>query len=68
MQTEIAKVTHFVFNTPKKQVAGLHDATEIGDANEIEEIEAPKAPLRKHHKSRLNGRKFTGTALFTDDE
>lgn len=65
--TQIAKVTHFVFNTPKKQVSGVHDATETVDGNEIEEIEAPNAPIRKH-KSRLNGRKFAGTVLFADDD
>lgn len=66
---------HFDVHTPKKQVTGLlHDAIKIRDANEIEEIQTPKAPLRRKYKSKLNGRNRNRNlagitiALFPSDE
>ena len=66
LQTEIAKRLHFEYSTPKKKTfVAFHSPIGVEDANGFEEIEAPKAPLRKS-KSRLNGGKLASisVALF----
>ena len=66
LQTEIAKRLHFEYSTPKKKTfAAFHSPIDVEDANGFEEIEAPKAPLRKS-KSMLDGGKLASisVALF----
>ncbi|XP_028788716.1 F-box protein SKIP27 [Neltuma alba] len=61
----IAKQWHFEYSTPKKKTFALRTSIELDDENEIPEIEAPNAPLRKY-KSRLSGKKLSdiSVALF----
>ncbi|KAK4269776.1 hypothetical protein QN277_022889 [Acacia crassicarpa] len=61
----IAKQWHFEYSTPKKKTFALQTAIELDDENEILEMEAPNAPLRKF-KSRLSGKKLSNisVALF----
>lgn len=70
LQTEIARDFHFEYSTPKKKTFGFRSPFDIEDANEFEEIEAPKAPLRKSVKSRLSGKNLGGisVALFGSTE
>nr|AFK39960.1 unknown [Lotus japonicus] len=68
--TEIARDFHFEYSTPKKKTFGFRSPFDIEDANEFEEIEAPKAPLRKSVKSKLSGKNLGGisVALFGSTE
>ncbi|XP_054790304.1 F-box protein SKIP27-like [Prosopis cineraria] len=61
----IAKQWHFEYSTPKKKTFVLRTSIAVDDENEIPEIEAPNAPMRKS-KSRLSGRKLSdiSVALF----
>lgn len=69
LQAEIAKRMHFEYSTPKKKTFAFLAPVDLGDASGFEEIETPKAPLRKS-KARLNGGNLAGisVALFASTE
>ncbi|KAJ1388097.1 F-box-like domain superfamily [Sesbania bispinosa] len=68
--TEIAKKLHFEYSTPKKKIFAFRTPLDLQeDGSGFQEIETPKAPLRKS-KSRLSGRNLAGisVALFSSTE
>ncbi|KAJ7968462.1 F-box protein [Quillaja saponaria] len=64
--TAIAKKWHFAYNTPTKKSRAFRTRLDLEDSDELDEIEAPKAPSRRY-KARLDGKKLNdiSVALFS---